>query len=655
MIRCTSCGKDVNPETFGGKMFCPQCGKEIVETVTASPKQEPVHQAPKPASAGNPLAGDEVSIKDGMGIIEQARTKVGAVESFSDNSVTNNTTNHISNITKVEDDTKKSVVCEISGKKVLVTSSVQCPVCGKTVAEQYYDEEKLRCAACEKRAVADYERFYKEMTEGARVIDKEMRSVLDEKAKFYKLTAAQVKEMELKLRKAGSGRTVLSDIKRKDFNRTVNQLLAGNIDVKTCLGKVSAYAKITDDDDVQCWYHLLWAVSSPKEYRAALNEATVDEYWQIYWAFAAAVKVNEMAEAVNAVDVAKEKYPEKINDVTLAQVFLELCQCLVTKDTSYLTDAQNDLYTLYETESPCLEVLKKVCFNPAFIEGMFFKGVLPKQQEQKPQEPAAPSKPVQQPQPVKPASRPVQQSQPAAPAKPVQPQPVASKGVVINNSAGGPLNPGEVSFQTAQKSSKKGGTFIWVLVLLLALAAGAYFFMGGKFQIPDVAKQVVEDSAVQPAEASEPAAVPASEPVAVPASEPASEPVVAQTQEPVQEVVPAAPATMAERKDVQKTQETAASRAKAEAEAKEAVEKPAPAADVCAEAKAAFDAGDFKTAHDLYKKAGNAGNPEACYQLGLMLSTGKGSIAKNTLQAKMWMKKAAGLGHKDAEAALAVM
>ena len=64
MIRCTSCGKDVNPETFGGKMFCPQCGKEIVETVTASPKQEPVHQAPKPASAGNPLAGDEVSINN---------------------------------------------------------------------------------------------------------------------------------------------------------------------------------------------------------------------------------------------------------------------------------------------------------------------------------------------------------------------------------------------------------------------------------------------------------------------------------------------------------------------------------------------------------------------------------------------------------------
>ncbi|MBQ6688048.1 MAG: hypothetical protein IJN02_02305 [Bacteroidales bacterium] len=653
MIRCTSCGKDVNPEAFGGKIFCPQCGKEIIEAAPAS-KPEPVRQASKPASGGQPLTGDEVSIKDGMGIIEQARTKVGAVESFSDNSVTNNTTNHISNITKVEDDTKKSVVCEISGKKVLVTSSVQCPVCGKTVADQYYDEEKLRCMACEKRALADYERFYKELTEGARTIDKEMRSVLDDKAKSYKLTAAQVKEIELKLKKAGSGKTVLSDIKRKDFNRTVNQLLAGNIDVKTCLGKVSAYAKITDDDEVQCWYHLLWAVSSPKEYRTALNEATVDEYWQIYWAFAAAVKVNEMAEAVNAVDVAKEKYPEKINDVTLSQVFLELCQCLVTKDTSYLSDAQNDLYTLYETESPCLEVLKKVCFNPAFIEGMFFKGVLPKQQEQKPQEQTAPSKPVSQ--PVKPVSQPVSQPQKpqqnTATVKPVmsqaQPQNSASKGVVINNSAGGPLNPGEVSFQTAQKSSKKGGTVIWVLVLLLALAAGAYFFMGGKSDVPEVAEQQNVE---------EPVAQPASVPAVSQEEEPAQAvvPAVAQEEEPAQAVVPAAPATLAEKKVAQKVQETAAAKAEAEAAAKEAADKPAPAADVCAEAKAAYDAGDFRTAHDLYKKAGNAGNPEACYQLGLMLSTGKGSIAKNALQAKMWMKKAAGLGHKEAEAALAAM
>ena len=66
----------------------------------------------------------------------------------------------------------------------------------------------------------------------------------------------------------------------------------------------------------------------------------------------------------------------------------------------------------------------------------------------------------------------------------------------------------------------------------------------------------------------------------------------------------------------------------------------------------AYEKGDYKLAHDLFKRAATAGNAEACYQLGLMLSTGKGSVAKNPLQGKVWIKKAAGLGHAEAAKAL---
>jgi TPR repeat protein len=69
----------------------------------------------------------------------------------------------------------------------------------------------------------------------------------------------------------------------------------------------------------------------------------------------------------------------------------------------------------------------------------------------------------------------------------------------------------------------------------------------------------------------------------------------------------------------------------------------------------AYKNGDFKTAHDLFKKAATAGDAEACYQLGVMLSTGKGTVAKNTLQAKVWLKKAASLGHPNAERALVIL
>ena len=168
----------------GNKNFCPECEVEIIGASEA-PKSEPQ----KPSTPAQTPAKEQSSghsIKDGMGMIEENRTKIGAVETFSDNSVTNHThttnTTNISNITQIADDTKKSVVCEISGKKVLVTSSVVCPVCGKTVSEQYYDEGKLRCQLCEQKAVEAYERFYSEMVSGTRVIDSELRSVLDEKA-----------------------------------------------------------------------------------------------------------------------------------------------------------------------------------------------------------------------------------------------------------------------------------------------------------------------------------------------------------------------------------------------------------------------------------------------------------------------------------------
>ena len=66
------------------------------------------------------------------------------------------------------------------------------------------------------------------------------------------------------------------------------------------------------------------------------------------------------------------------------------------------------------------------------------------------------------------------------------------------------------------------------------------------------------------------------------------------------------------------------------------------------EGKAAYAKGNYKLAFNLFKKAASANNSEACYQIGMMLSTGKGEIAKNVLQAKVWLKKAAGAGHSDA-------
>lgn len=660
-VKCLNCGKEVTPEAFGGKNFCPECGNEIMETA-------PVAQthADEPASTATPAEGAAV-IKDGMGIIENTRTKVGAVDTFSDNSVTNNTTNNTTNITQITDDTKKSVICEISGKKVLVTSSVQCPVCGKTVSNQYYDEDKLRCTECEKRAVKEYEKYYAEFTKDVRVIDKDLREVLDGKAKALKLTALQVKEMELKLRKANAGKDAhLSDIKKKDFERTIVQMYQEKITPEMAFTKVSAYAKITEDAAVQCWYHAIWAICNPKEYVDALKNATVDEYWQNYWAFAAYAKLDDIAGAVDAVDVAKEKFPENVNDIILAQAYLGACQYFSSEDEAYVSDAYSYFESIQGTDSECLkfhyerfEELDNVfapddfgCLNVAslILTRRMMKGYPetgserpalseehrdpPRQQStlaaarearqaqaQTPAPAPAPVKPAQTPQSAKPA--------PARPAPAPQPAPVkptGQKGVVLNNTAGGPANP-QVSFSDAthvKPKKKGGGTVIVIILILVALAAGAYFFLN-KPKTPDTAvEQTVKSPEVTSA------------PVAAPADTPAPK-----------EAPAAKPKTMAE-KAQQETKNAAADAARTAAPAV----SDAPGAADLAKGMEAYKAGDFKAAHDFFKSAGNAGNAEACYQLGMMLSTGKGSVAKNTLQSKVWLKKAANLGHAAAKAAI---
>lgn len=665
-VKCLNCGKEVTPEAFGGKNFCPECGNEIIETA-------PVAQthADEPASTATPAEGAAV-IKDGMGIIENSRTKVGAVDTFSDNSVTNNTTNNTTNITQITDDTKKSVICEISGKKVLVTSSVQCPVCGKTVSNQYYDEDKLRCTECEKRAVKEYEKYYAEFTKDVRVIDKDLREVLDGKAKALKLTALQVKEMELKLRKANAGKDAhLSDIKKKDFERTIVQMYQEKITPEVAFTKVSAYAKITEDAAVQCWYHAIWAICNPKEYVDALKNATVDEYWQNYWAFAAYAKLDDIAGAVDAVDVAKEKFPENVNDLILAQAYLGACQYFSSEDEAYVSDAYSYFESIQGTDSECLkfhyerfEELDNVfapddfgCLNVAalILTRRMMKGypetgserpALSEEHRDPPRQQstlaaarearqAQAQTPAPAPAPVKPApSKPAPQPAKPAPARPApapQPAPVrptGQKGVVLNNTAGGPANP-QVSFSDAtpvKPKKKGGGTVIVIILILVALAAGAYFFLN-KPKAPDTAvEQTVKSPEVTSA------------PVAAPADTPAPE-----------EAPVAKPKTMAEKaKTLQETKNAAEEAARTAAPAV----SDAPGAADLAKGMEAYKAGDFKAAHDFFKSAGNAGNAEACYQLGMMLSTGKGSVAKNSLQSKVWLKKAANLGHAAAKAAI---
>lgn len=653
--------------------FCPKCGTQVPDDARFCtnpdcecelPKRE-AKPTPAPAPASKPAAPAstptpvDMTGMAGFGTNENNRTKIGAVQSYSDSSTTttNNTTNNTTNTTTtnisniITDDTKKSVVCEISGKKILVTSSVVCPVCNKTVADQYYIEEKLRCTKCEESALTAYQNYYVEMTANSRVIDMELRSILDKKAESLKLTSDQIKEIEFKIRKnSGSQEAHLSDLQQKDFTRTVGHLIDGRIEVRACLNKIAAYAKLTNDDDVQCWYNLLSALNSPKEYLQDLKNSTIDKYWQIYWGFAAACKLRNSTEAILQIENARGKYPGKINDIILAQSIVEVYQGLLNNDRNYIVDAFEDLQGIETTDSDCLnsfftafkstlasKSLAEICESglPRLIirEIMGFEFKKPQQT----------STPAPAPQKASSQTKPAEQK-PAA-QKPAEQSKGNNKAFVIDTTAGGPINP-QVSFNSVLEDEKKPagkGKFVGIAVAAIAIAAVAGYLILGKSG---------DSSSVETAAVEETTTV-TEQPKTNKTPQPTATEATAKTEEATYNNMAekkAAEKAATEQKAAQPTtaasKASMASQAASQSKAATATQNNGPAADVLAKGKAAYESGDYKAAHDYFKEAGNAGNAEACYLLGTMLSTGKGTIAKNTLQSKMWLDKATKLGYQ---------
>lgn len=76
----------------------------------------------------------------------------------------------------------------------------------------------------------------------------------------------------------------------------------------------------------------------------------------------------------------------------------------------------------------------------------------------------------------------------------------------------------------------------------------------------------------------------------------------------------------------------------------------APGAAICQQAVARYQAGDHAGAAVLVRKAAEAGNPTATYEMGYLCETGDG-VAKNAAQSAQWYLRGARMGNAAAEAA----
>lgn len=78
-----------------------------------------------------------------------------------------------------------------------------------------------------------------------------------------------------------------------------------------------------------------------------------------------------------------------------------------------------------------------------------------------------------------------------------------------------------------------------------------------------------------------------------------------------------------------------------------------PAAASFAEALAAFDAGDYRSAHDLWRELAEAGDPEAQVALAGLLEGGVPGFSRDLRSAAGWYRKAAVAGNAIAQMNLA--
>lgn len=186
-----------------------------------------------------------------------------------------------------------------------------------------------------------------------------------------------------------------------------------------------------------------------------------------------------------------------------------------------------------------------------------------------------------------------------------------AKGGVVDNRA--PLRP----TGTAKKSG--GGSSKWlVLIVLLAVGAGAYFLLGKgdatEAPVPEetVTEQPAAPAASQATSPSKPTATTVTQPTPQPQSAPA---VTAPAPKPATAAKPAAPQR-----------------------------------DVNYEAgMAAYNQNDGLEAISKFKASGSA---EANYMLGVIYEKGCGNVAANAMMARSFFKKAANQGHAGAKAKL---
>lgn len=300
MRKCTKCGVVVPNDT---DRFCPNCGGEVA---LPQPEQTTIKS--------NKKSGDEETSKlvGDKNVISES-TIIGRQDKYEASNITIH-----NNIT--EDHSHTTVVCGVSGKRIYMDQSIECPKCGKPVAAEYYVEASKRCENCENEAIAQFRTFAAETLAG-KTFDAALKALVDAKASALLIAEEKKTEILRELQSSTKSKdVVLSAVQQAELDAAVKRFIEANYKQQ----EREAYQTIKELHDVSqnyvvdFWYYLASAATDPEAYITSCDEELTDIYWQRYWAFLAHCKTGS-AKGGAAIDQLHKLFGEHEDDIRLAE------------------------------------------------------------------------------------------------------------------------------------------------------------------------------------------------------------------------------------------------------------------------------------------------------------------------------------------------
>ncbi|RAR73736.1 hypothetical protein [Flavobacterium aciduliphilum] len=266
-------------------------------------------------------------------------------------------------INKIEDDTKKTVICSISGRRLLMINSIVCPCCNKDVAQEYYSPKSNRCLNCDNLALASYRKQVQIVLSDG-ILDSNERITLDSLAMSLHIDEDKKNEIEVEEKQNSKQITsgeFLSGFHKIEFNRALKYVFEeDNIEQGFKLLN-NVFLKNSFNDEVANLYYLLEAILLPETAIANYHSRNIDRFWQHYWAFLPHLKKVEVSEAYEIIENNKNLFADKNNDVLISEVTFYLICYFSQGENSYLEEAKS-IYAEFSknVKGPLLPLVKVV-------------------------------------------------------------------------------------------------------------------------------------------------------------------------------------------------------------------------------------------------------------------------------------------------------